>query len=272
MMKRLKGVLEKARQLESTIAAKVEGTAARVTGEPAERQPLELVHAVVDAVAREIQPAGRGQNGFPFNRIRVVLLAPNARAKAQLQAIVEGPQPLPQRIDDRLRAAGCVVKGLSIQVVFVTKPRADWTEPDFHIECARVSTDDDVDATADARLDLAILAGVANRASYTFGSTAVALGRGTEVCDSRGRLIRTNHVAFTEGASDVNQTVSRLHARIEHEPATGTYRIFDDGSAQGTSVTRQGRGYTVTRTRGMALVAGDEIVLGRARLKVKGVR
>jgi len=274
MLKRLNGIFEKARHVEATLAASVEGAATRVTGASYMRTPLETIQAVVDAVARDIQPAGRGRNGFPFQLIRVTLLAPTARAKAQLQGVLEGPEPLASRIEARLRAAGCSVPGLSVRVGFVAKVRSDWTHPDFHVDCVRVSDGDAAATTSDPRLDLVVVEGRASRTTYSFGATAVALGRGTDVTDSRGRLVRMNQVAFTSGDGDeVNQTVSRLHAHIEYDAASGQYRLFDDGSAQGTSVIRAGRGHVVSRgTLGLVLVSGDELVLGRARMKVKIVR
>jgi hypothetical protein len=269
MLKRLGGMLEKARKLEEAVAASVEGVAGRMTGAPAERPPLEIALAIVDIVARDIQPAGRGQNGFPFNRIRVTLLAPTARARAQFQAVIEGPDPLPRRIETRLRAAGCDVADLSVKVAYVSKTRAEWTQPDFHVECLRVDHQEPTADDPQPRLKLVVVAGSTGLASYAFGAAIVAMGRGAEICDSRGRLVRVNHVAFADGDDPINQTVSRLHARITHDAASGSYRVFDDGSAQGTSVIRQGRGYVVPRGgRGMTLASGDELVLGRARVRV----
>ena len=270
MMRRLSGLFEKAGKLESTIAAKVEGAAGQFTGSPSARQPLEVAHAIVEAVAGEIQPAGGGQNAFPFNNIRVALLAPDGRAKARLQTVFEGPRSLPQRIDERLRAAGCAIPGLDVRVAFVTKSRPDWTQPEFHVEYTRTDRVETPPAAADTRLELVVLAGTAGRPSFHFSGASVAIGRGAEVRDTRGRLVRVNHVAFAEDGDEINLTVSRLHARIEYDATLELYRVYDDGSAQGTSVIRKGRGYVVSRgTRGMNLASGDELVVGRARLKVK---
>jgi pSer/pThr/pTyr-binding forkhead associated (FHA) protein len=96
------------------------------------------------------------------------------------------------------------------------------------------------------------------------------MGRCTEVRDSHHRLIRTNHVAFLEKAGDVNQTISRRHAHISHDPSSKHHRLHDDGSEHGTSIVRNGRTIPVPRgARGVRLESGDEIVLGDARLKVR---
>jgi pSer/pThr/pTyr-binding forkhead associated (FHA) protein len=98
----------------------------------------------------------------------------------------------------------------------------------------------------------------------------VAIGRGADVRDSRNQLLRVNHVAFTESEQEINRTVSRRHARIELDEATGRPRLVDDNSAQGTSVIRGGRGIAVPRgSRGLGLKSDDEIVLGQARIKVQ---
>jgi hypothetical protein len=156
-------------------------------------------------------------------------------------------------------------------MTFVAKPRPDWTRPEFHVEFTRTDrADAPVAAGVEMRLELAVLSGTAGRPSFHFAGASVAIGRGADVRDARGRLIRVNHVAFAEDGDEVNLTVSRLHARIEYDAVLESYRVYDDGSAQGTSVVRKGRGYVVSRgTRGMNLVSGDELVVGRARLKVK---
>ena len=100
--------------------------------------------------------------------------------------------------------------------------------------------------------------------------TRINLGRCGEVRDSHHRLIRTNHVAFADGAGDQNHTVSRRHAHIYHVPESGGYRLCDDGSAHGTSVIRHGQTIRVpTGSRGIRIQPGDHIVLGEAVLSVE---
>ena len=112
--------------------------------------------------------------------------------------------------------------------------------------------------------------GTADRNSYSFAATRIDLGRCAEVRDTRNRLVRTNHVAFVEGSGEVNQSVSRRHAHLTYEPASGSYRLCDDGSAHGTSVVRDGSTVTVSPgSLGVRLRTGDEIVLGEARLRIR---
>ncbi len=270
-------ILRKARQLESRIARTLDGAAERFAN-PGAREPLEVAHAIVEAIEREVQPAGRGAHVFPFNRIKLAVLAPSSESRARFEAVFAGPPALEERIADRLRAAGCDVSGLSVKVACVPQAEAQWTRPDFHLELARVARVPHAPApvAADAplpRLELTVLNGSAAEAAYAFTLARIDLGRCAEVRDSRNRLIRTNHVAFADGAGDLNHSVSRRHAHIEYAAGPSDYRIVDDGSAHGTAVLRSGRTITVPPgSRGVRLQSGDEIALGEARLRVTVVR
>ena len=113
-----------------------------------------------------------------------------------------------------------------------------------------------------------ILAGKADRDEYSFRKARINLGRLADVVDSQQRLIRRNDVAFVETPEPPNPTVSRAHAHIELDRATGQFRLFDDRSAQGTTVLRDGGIINVPKgpSKGVPLQPGDEIVLGHARL------
>jgi hypothetical protein len=264
-------ILGTARRLESRIARTLDGAAERIA-KTGPLEPLEVMHAIVEAVEREVRPAGRGTHVFPFNRIKLTLSASSPEARARLEAVFDGQPALQDRIADRLRAAGCDVSGLSVKVAYVSHADAQWTRPDFHLELARVARVAQTAAPAEAplpRLELTILHGSAAEAAYAFTLARVDLGRCAEVRDSRHRLIRTNHVAFADAAGDLNQSVSRRHAHIDYAADAGDYRIVDDGSAHGTAVLRSGRTIGVpSGSRGVRLQSGDEIALGEARLRV----
>src|SRR5205085_10212451 len=96
-------------------------------------------------------------------------------------------------------------------------------------------------------------------AVYTFSAGRICVGRGAEVRNQRHHLIRTNDVAFTEGAGDVNASVSRQHAHLDYDATLGEHRLHDDGSAHGTGIVRGGRTVTVPRGgKGVRLRSGDE--------------
>ena len=255
--------IDKARKLESALAAGIEGVSRRATGAP--KPPLEVVLASVDAIERMVQPAGRGNRTFPFTRVELRFAAASPIAKAHLEAACEGKPSLRERILDRLEASGCRLDALAVDVSFADAAEKGWSHADFNIDCSRrVALD------VPPRLQLTVIQGTAERTVYIFETDSIALGRGDEVRDDRHRLLRTNQVAFTEGASPINQSVSRRHAHIERGAGETGYRIYDDGSADGTSLIRGGRGLPVPRgTRGLRLQSGDEIMIGEARLLVK---
>lgn len=266
MSTRWHDLFDRARRLESSMASRLDRTATRVAGTGGRRQPLEILHAIAGEMEREVQPAGRGQRTFPFNDVRVWLVAATPQAKARFEALCEGPPSLRDRVVDRLAAAGCSSPVLALNVSYVATPGDDWPQPDYHVELARVAAPPA--AVSNRCIEITVTRGVAGRETYSFTAGSIALGRGAEVRDRHRRLIRLNHVAFAESADGVNDTVSRQHAHIDLDRRAG--RIYDDGSAQGTSVVRQGRGLAVPRgSRGLSLQDGDEIVLGEACLRVR---
>jgi len=264
-------ILGKARRLESTIARTIDEAAQRLT-KSVRREPLEVAHAVVDAVEHEVQPGSRGTHVFPFNRLKLAVVAPTPGARARLEAVFEGEPSLHDRIVDRLRAAGCEASGLTIKTTYVPQAGPEWTVADFHIEFVRATKLAQPTPVVDLpppRIELTIVAGSADQATYAFTSSRIDLGRRVEVRDSRNRLIRTNQVAFCDTDDDVHQTISRCHAHIEYAANSGSYRVYDDRSAHGTALLRGGRTIPVPAGgRGVRLQSGDEIALGEARLRV----
>jgi hypothetical protein len=265
-------ILGRARRLESKIARTLDSAAQRVAGTGA-REPLAIAHAIVEALEREVQPAGRGRHVFPFNRLTLSVAAASAEARARLEAVFDGETSLRDRAVDRLRSAGCEVTGLTVETRYVPEAESHWTNPEFHIELVRAVEADRAARQADSRsnaLELTIVHGSAEKTAYRFTLSRIDLGRCAEVRDSRNRLIRTNHVAFADDAGDLNQSVSRRHAHIDYAAGSSHYRVYDDRSAHGTGVLRNGRTITVhPGSRGVRLESGDEIVLGEARLRVR---
>jgi hypothetical protein len=247
------------------------------------REPLEIAHAVVEAVEREVQPSGRGRHLFPFNRIRVVLVVPSRQARARFEATFAAQPTLEQRIHTRLETAGCTPVDLGITVDYVEKTGEGWTAPDVHVEFDRVETpvpeplSESVAAEPAAPVEepppgveIEIAAGAAEHPSYTFQFARIDVGRCTEVRDRRNQLVRANNVAFVDSDDAINRTVSRRHAHLEYIKAERAFRVYDDGSEQGTAVARGGRTIAVPPgARGVRLQPGDEVVLGHARLRVK---
>jgi hypothetical protein len=266
-------LLRKARDFEARLAGRFDRTVGGLVRSGA-REPLEIVHAIVEAALEEIQSSGRGRRVFPFNAITVTILAPSRDSRARFEAVFADGPSLRDRIVARLGSADCHVDDLDLAVRYERRPRKGWRSQEFHSEFARVPRSERQIALADStppRIEMTVLHGTAERRTYALlASMRIDLGRCAEVRDSRHRLIRTNHVAFLERSGDVNQSVSRRHAHISYEAAATCFRVHDDGSEHGTGVVRRGRTLAVPRgTRGVRLESGDEIVLGEARVRVR---
>jgi hypothetical protein len=272
-------LLANARKLEERLARTVDRAAARVMA-PGNREPLEIAHAVVEAVEREVQPAGRGRQMFPFNRIRVVLAVPSRHLRARFDAMFAMEPTLTQRIQTRLETAGCLPPDLAVAVDYEDAPGADWSAPDVNVEFERVDAPPP-EPVPDApppveepppAVEIEIAAGEAEQPSYSFQFARIDLGRCAQVRDHRNHLLRSNHVAFADTDDAINRTVSRRHAHLEYSAAENAFRVCDDGSEQGTVVARGGRTIAVPPgARGVRLQAGDEVLLGHARLRVRVV-
>jgi hypothetical protein len=269
MTNRLKDMLAGTRALEARLAAVFE-TAARSAVGTGRRQPLEIVESAVDEVARHVLPSGRGRYAFAFNTVRITFVAATPETQAEIEMLCVGSPQLGERVARRLESAGCAATDVEVTHAFAAAADPSWRHPEFHVALSRVDDRPAPQSAATVRIDLLVTHGAADRGAYSFTCTPIAIGRGLEVRDSRHQLLRINHVAFTEGADDVTPSVSRRHARIERDEATGRLRLIDDNSAQGTSIVRGGRGLAVPRgSRGLALQDNDEIVVGEARLRLR---
>jgi hypothetical protein len=265
----------KARKIERKLARTVDAAIGELVGrdEPA---PIEIVHAVLDRAEHQVQDIGRGRRVFPFNHVRVhvVAAARDRESKARFEAVLAGPPSLTERLAERLRSAGCVAATVATEIVYVKQPGDGWEDPRFHVIFDRV---DDMPAspppapasTEVPRIKLTVVIGSAAHRAYVFTGGRVDIGRRAEVLDQRQRLIRTNQLAFSEDGPEENRSVSRRHAHIQFVDGEGAYRIWDDRSAHGTSIMRAGRTIKVPAgARGTRLEPGDEIALGHARLRV----
>jgi hypothetical protein len=265
------GILEKARKLESTLTRTVD-RAAQQLSRSGPRGPLEIRRAVLEAIEEQLEPAGRGTHVFPFNRIKLSVVAATRDARARLAGVLDEEPTLRERVSDRLRQLGCQVRGLQVKIAYMGQPEPEWMTPEFHVEFDRsaVAELERVERPGGHELRLTIASGSADKQTYALALDRINLGRCADVRDTRNRLIRTNHVVFKDGDTAVNGTVSRCHAHIEYSGRTRDYRISDDRSAQGTSILRDGKTIGVPAgSRGVRLRSGDEVILGEARLRVR---
>ena len=233
-------------------------------GDPPEL--AEIRHAVLDEIRRKSYRAG-ARKVFPYDLIRVSMRG----VEESRAAVFNGKffrQYLEQEVQSSLRADGTrFPEQLRVDVAIATGlPQRNecWME----IEAA--SQEPSPAGQRPARL--VVSAGKANIEELDLTKARTNIGREVDVyrdtSHNRG-LYRRNDLAFVED-NDVNRSVSREHAHIQYDRASGEYRLFNDrvyprGAECGIWIIRDGMSSEVHRdARGVRLEPGDEIHFGRA--------
>jgi hypothetical protein len=231
--------------------------------------PLEIRRSILDEVQSRVVSAGVGKRIFPYNRIKVHLLADTPQEREELEAIASEAWDLEADIGERLRDLEARAPGdLAVEVLVTDQPSAAFGDRRFRLELHKAEP---VRAGEAARplVELTVFKGTAGQHVYSFsGPDRINLGRLDEVVDDEGRVRRRNDVAFDE-EGDVNATVSREQARIAWDDEVKAYRLRSEAGASATRILREGRSIEVSAQdrRGVLLHSGDEIYLGRACLK-----
>ena len=218
-------------------------------------------------------PSGGRGRAFPYELIRVLVRVEPGSAETARAVFRAGA--FEDRVRERLREARCEAPAaLRVQARVVESGPIGEGESPYSVEFRRPSTSkerrDAAAEPAETRVPavrILVLEGHARRRIHQLKLERINLGRMESVEGHGPQGIRRNHVAFVDRDDPVNGTVSRAHAHIEHFGAHG-FRLFDDGSAHGTRIVREGRSIPVARgaSRGVRLRHGDEIELGMARL------
>lgn len=264
----MKEILGRARQLSRTVMAGLR----RAVDPPldADATPLDLGRAILEAIERRVQPAGHGRRVMPDNFVRVKVLAPDAAEERALRSVLDG---LRDAAMARLREVQCEAPaGFRVDVGYVRSRPASW-EP-----TQRIAIDFPVQRTAPEPprpevpvpiLRITVVAGMATKTTYSFAGAVVRIGRSEAPVDTRGR-VRRNDVAFLENDDERNRTVTRGHAEIRFDCRRGEFRVFDEGSANGTRVFRAGEAIEVPARDpiGVSLRSGDEIHFGTAAVRL----
>jgi hypothetical protein len=233
--------------------------------------PIEIRRAVLDDIEQHVTPAGRSRRVFPYDRVTVDVLPP-AEDRASFQAVLNPDEGFTQAVRERLAEAGCDRVGkLKVVVKVLKKARSGWPEGTrFQLTYEREDAPeaDETEAAAPSGpAQLVVLEGEAAEKSYTLSGDCTNIGRQEAVTDKERRIVRRNQVVFLDTEGETNQTVSRAQAHIRFAPPA-EYRLFDDHSAYGTRIIRQGRTIDLPSgsPRGVKLQHGDEIYFGRARV------
>src|SRR6185436_16322025 len=130
-------IIRRIRRFESRIAETVDAATQRMP--PATREPLEIVHDIVEAVEKRVEPAGRGKYVFPFNQVTISIAAASREIQARFEAVFGSEPCLKDRILQTLDSAGCDSATLMIDTVYVDQPEAGWTAPQFNMDFERIA-------------------------------------------------------------------------------------------------------------------------------------
>jgi len=243
-------------------------------GRPEEPPELaEIRLALLDQIREKSYRLG-GRKVFPFDLLRVELRG----AEEARQSVFSGQffrKYLEQEVRGALVAAGCKYpENLRVEVRATAElPRPD--EPWLVVEAASQKPA----GAARPAARLVVREGTANVPEIRLDKARTNIGRVVDVYRSQG-IYRRNDLVFGED-TEINRSVSREHAHITFDPATGEYRLFNDrwyprgaappvaaaGEAAGPGawIVRDGMSQEVHRTsRGVKLESGDEIHFGRA--------
>jgi hypothetical protein len=234
-------------------------------------RPLEVREAIIEDIEQRVESAGAGRRVLPYNRVTVTALAADKPSRARLQAALVGLQ---ESVAARLREIRCAIPaGFVVETRYLTRAPAAWAPQQrlaFEYERRDAPGVSTPAPEEPARLRITVARGQATHASYTFAEAHIRIGRSAQPIDGRGRP-RTNHVVFLEDGDDHSRTVGRAHASIQYDIRRREYRVFDDGSHNGTRVMRDGALVDVKPHDpvGVTLRSGDEIHVGTAALRVQ---
>lgn len=256
------------RRIEQTFDKRLRALFGGNSDRPGAREAIELYRDALDQIARHATAGKRGDRLFPFDRIVIELRAQNPERKAVLETLFE-----PNQLIEDIRATlteDRIAPPANLTVAVHYPPEA---VTDLRVLCEKTPPPQNAEPSPTpthpfAAMWLITLSGSSSSAEFFVDRPQINLGRERDVIDAQGRPVRRNDLHFPEGADDANATVSRSHAHIRFDAATGEWRIYDDGSSLGTAVFRDGHRIDVPAyaPRGAMLRPGDEIYLGQARL------
>jgi hypothetical protein len=231
----------------------VEGVRSAIDPRAAARRDatmLDLRAAIIEHVEHSVVAAGRGTRVLPGSVVVVQVQPSGFKDARALGAVMEG---LREVLIERLEAMKCTVPA-RFAVVF------DKTKSD------RVAGTDIIEPLG---LRLVVSRGAAQKKLFDLFLPVIRVGRTRFPADSQGR-VRTNDIAFADDGSARSRSVGRGHAEIRFMPDTRTYRVFDQGSANGTRVLRKARLIDVTPNdpAGTSIQPGDELHCGKAIIRV----
>jgi len=232
------------------------------------RELLEVHRAVLDDVAAHVDTLPRGKKAFVHSLLEVRILLPAPELRRSYELVFLEADALARDIRHRLEDQRVELPPqFAVRVELVPELPPDVSARGFDVHYASAPLSSPSEEMVEVLFT--VITGTAQQQELRLKKKRINLGRLAEVTDAEQRLTRQNDVAFRDDAPAPNSSVSRAHAHIEFDPDKAVFRLFDDRSAHGTTVVRNGSVIPVPPgpSKGVALQNGDEIVLGQARLR-----
>jgi hypothetical protein len=257
--------LEKLVKLEKALGGRLDRLTRR---RGSAEDPSEWIPAMLDEIEQKILSPDGVSRVFPYDAVRVELRVDPASLEGA--RVVFTPVAFESRVRDRLRQVRCEMPE-DLRVKLHVRARESADESPYALAYRRTPAATAAKAPVSAAVPpvrVLVLEGQCRKRTHDLKLERINLGRLDSVEGRGPQQLRKNHIAFLDRDGDpINATVSRAHAHIEYFVGDG-FRVFDDGSAQGTRVHRDGRSLPVARgaVRGVKLRPGDHIELGLARV------
>jgi hypothetical protein len=224
---------------------------------------LECYERALDDLEAKAQPVG-GRKVFGYRRVVLRFCVMSSDEAVALEDILSQRKQLSQQVRKRLELSGCeVASTLRVDASAITSSECGLAAGTYEIFCYS-------QLPSPPTLVVRTTKGRTERASYSFSGGLINVGRLAEVLGAQRKLLRRNHVAFTDEEEGVASTVSRMHAHIVFDPEAGWYRLYDDGSRTGTRICRDTRVLEVPSgpKGGAWLRRRDQLQFGRALMEV----
>jgi len=231
---------------------------------------LDLRAAVIEHVEHSVVAAGRGTRVLPGSVVVVQVHSAGFKDTRALGVVMEDVRAV---LIERLEAMKCTVPAhFHVQIKTVSRRPAGWDRDQRfavvfeHAKSTRVKGTDIVEPRG---LRLVVRRGSAQKKVFDLLLPVIRVGRTRFPTDAQGH-VRTNDIAFDDDGSARSRSVGRGHAEIRFMPDTRTYRVFDQGSANGTRVLRKARLSEIAPNDpvGIAIQPGDELHFGKAVVRV----
>jgi hypothetical protein len=142
--------------------------------------PMEIRRAVLEDIDSRAVAAGQGRRLFPFDRVRVEILAADAEERAVLEAVVDD-WDLPRAVAERLREREVrVPEGLTVETTVVEGPIPEPGERRWKVVYEKTGRAAEAPASPTAArpaVELTVLKGRAKQRVYTLDTERIWIGR-----------------------------------------------------------------------------------------------